>query len=125
MTKNIWIGLLVLVIVIGSGVLEVVLLKKQFDNLKLQCDNLVQKCKEQTLTKQQFDDFDKQWVKLREKSELALPHVDLYELNLRFAEARAYADQQDYNQLHAQLAVIDELLDYVPHLMIPTLRHIV
>ena len=62
---------------------------------------------------------------LRETSELLLPHLDVYEINLRFAEGQAYIEQGDYDNLEAQLAVIEELLDYVPHLMKPNFKHIV
>ena len=61
----------------------------------------------------------------RSTSELLLPHLDVYEINLRFAEGQAYIEQGDYDNLMAQLAVIDELLEYVPHLMKPSFRHIV
>ena len=125
MTKNIWAGLVALVLVITCGVLEVVLLSRSYEKLSAECDAVIKKCEEETLTVEEYNDFRDEWVKLREKSELLLPHLDVYEINLRFAEGQAYAEQEDYEQLKAQLTVVAELLDYVPHLMKPTLRHIV
>lgn len=125
MTKNIWAGLIALVLVITCGVLEVVFLTRDYENLAKECDTIITKCENETLTVKEYNTFRDKWVRLREKSELLLPHIDVYEINLRFAEGQAYAEQKDYEQLKAQLCVVEELLDYVPHLMKPSLRHIV
>ena len=125
MTKNIWAGFVALILVITCGVLEVVLLSRSYEKLANVCEEVIVKCENETLTVEEYNDFRAQWVKLREKSELLLPHVDVYEINLRFAEGQAYAEQQDFEQLKAQLTVVAELLDYVPHLMTPNIRHIV
>ena len=125
MTKNIWAGFIALILVVTCGVLEVVLLSKSYEKLASDCEEIITKCEEETLTVEEYNEFRAKWVKLREKSELLLPHVDVYEINLRFAEGQAYAEQQDYEQLKAQLTVVEELLDYVPHLMKPSLKHIV
>ena len=125
MTKNIWAGLIALVLVVTCGVLEVVLLSRSYDKLAADCNEIIQKCEDETLTLEEYNDFRDKWVDLREKSELLLPHIDVYEINLRFAEGQAYAEQEDYEQLKAQLCVVAELLEYVPHLMKPSLRHIV
>ena len=125
MTKNIWAGIIALVLVVTCGVLEVVLLSKQYQNLADDCQQMMILCENQTLTVAEYNTFRDRWVKLREISELMLPHLDVYEINLRFAEGQAYIENQDYVQLYAQFCVIQELLDYVPHLMKPLLRHIV
>ncbi len=125
MTKNIWAGLIALVLVIACGVLEVVLLSRSYEKLANECEQIIDKCESETLTVEEYNEFRDRWVDLREKSELLLPHVDVYEINLRFAEGQAYAEQGDYQQLKAQLTVVQELLDYVPHLMKPSLKHIV
>lgn len=125
MTKNIWAGLVALVLVITCGILEVVFLTKDYENMAKDCSEAITKCEAETLTVDEYNELRDKWVKLREKSELLLPHIDVYEINLRFAEGQAYAEQQDFEQLKAQLKVVEELLDYVPHLMKPSLRHIV
>lgn len=125
MTKNIWAGLIALVLVIACGVLEVALLSDYYEKLAARCDEIIAKCEQESLTLQEYNELRRQWVQLRETSELLLPHIDVYEINLRFAEGQAYAEQQDYPQLKAQLCVVAELLEYVPHLMQPSLRHIV
>ncbi|MCH5153372.1 MAG: DUF4363 family protein [Clostridiales bacterium] len=125
MTKNIWAGLIALVLVITCGVLEVVLLSKSYEKLASDCEDIIVKCENESLTVEEYNEFRDKWLKLREKSELLLPHIDVYEINLRFAEGQAYAEQQDFEQLKAQLTVVAELLDYVPHLMTPSLKHIV
>ena len=125
MTKTIWVGLIALVLVVTCGVLEVVCLSKQYENLAQECQQMMILCEKETLTVAEYNTFRDRWVKLREISELMLPHLDVYEINLRFAEGQAYAENKDYTQLYAQFCVIEELLDYVPHLMKPLLRHIV
>lgn len=125
MTKNIIAGLLALALIITCGVLEVVLLSKEYEKLGDYCDEIILKCKNQTLTLTEYNGFRDKWVELRETSELLLPHIDVYEINLRFAEGQAYAEQSDYENLEAQLAVVAELLEYVPHLMKPSFKHIV
>ena len=125
MTKNIWAGLIALVLVVTCGVLEVVLLSRSYDKLAADCNEIIKKCDEESLTLEEYNDFRDKWLDLREKSELLLPHIDVYEINLRFAEGQAYAEQEDFKQLKAQMSVVAELLEYVPHLMKPTLRHIV
>ncbi len=125
MTKSILAGVIALAIVLSCGIIEVVLLTNDYHEMHEKCLVVLQKAEAQTLTVDEYENFAKDWVKLRETSELLLPHNDVYELNLRFAEARSYAQQGDYKQLHAQLAVVEELLSYIPHLMMPNLRHIV
>lgn len=125
MTKNIWAGLIALILVITCGVLEVVLLSRAYDNICNECHDIMDLCQSESLTVEQYNDFRERWVDLRETSELLLPHIDVYEINLRFAEGQAYIEQGDYDNLMAQLAVIDELFEYVPHLMKPSIKHIV
>lgn len=125
MTKSIWAGLIALAIVLTCGILEVVALQNSYEKLADECAVVVQKAQNQTLTSSEYDEFYDKWYELRENSELLLPHNDVYELNLRFAEGKAYAREGDYEQLLAQLAVIDELLQYIPHLMVPNIKHIV
>ncbi len=125
MTRNIWAGLIALILVITCGVLEVVLLSRSYNKMRDYCRDVMNSCEAETLTTEQYNEFRGSWIKLRETSELLLPHLDVYEINLRFAEGQAYIEQGDYDNLMAQLAVIDELLEYVPHLMKPSFRHIV
>ena len=125
MTKNIWAALIALVLVVTCGILEVVFLSKQYKDLAEECKQMMCLCQDNTLTPEQYNDFSDKWYKLRETSELLLPHLDVYEINLRFAEGQAYVKNADYPQLYAQFCVIAELLEYVPHLMKPNLRHIV
>ena len=124
MTKNIWIGVVVLVIVLGCGIVEVAIMNAKYKELYDECKTVLDKCDEQSLSVEEYEQFRKKWVKLRETSEILLPHNDVYELNLRFAEAQAYVEQGDFKQVEAQLTVALELLSYVPHLMKPTFWHI-
>ncbi|MBQ2805124.1 MAG: DUF4363 family protein [Clostridia bacterium] len=125
MIKNIVTASIVLVLILGCGIWEVVALKQDYQALQAETWEVMQKCIDQTLTESQYQQLCQHWVELRETSELLLPHIDVYEINLRFAEGKAYCKQGDFKQLYAQLCVAHDLLQYVPHLMVPNLRHIV
>jgi len=125
MTKTIVTGLVVLLVIIACGVLEVVFISQDYNQLHTECVEMMTLAEQQQVTEEQFKEFRGEWEKLRETSEIFLPHLDVYELNLRFAEAESYVKQGDYDALHAQLSIIEELLDYVPHLMKPSWKHIV
>lgn len=125
MNKSILAGIIALVLVLSCGIVEVVVLKNQYATLHEECKEVMQLAKSETLSATRYNEFRENWVKLRETSELLLPHNDVYELNLRFAEGQAYVEQGDFEQLLAQLSVIEELLDYVPHLITPNFNHIV
>ena len=124
MTKSIVCGIVALALVLGCDITEVIVLSDGYGNLHQQCLGAMEKAEAHTLTEKEFVVFRKNWEKLREASELLLPHSDVYELNLRFAEAQIYARQQNYPQLSAHLSVIEELLRYVPHLMVPSPVHV-
>lgn len=124
MTKNIWAAVVALAVVLVCGILEVTLLSQKYNALRDKCSDVMTLADKQELSVSDFDQFREQWVDLRETSELLLPHQDVYEINLRFAEAEAYVKQKDFKQVNAQLSVVYELLDYVPHLMTPNIKHI-
>lgn len=125
MVKTIITGLVVLLLIVTCGVLEVVFISRDYNQLHQQCVEIMEYTEKEEVTEKQFQKFRKDWEKLRETSEIFLPHLDVYELNLRFAEAEAYVKNQDYDALNAQLSIIEELLSYVPHLMKPSWKHIV
>ncbi len=124
MTKSIVAGIIALALVLSCGIVEVVVLKKDYEKLHDECVQVMSLAEEETLTEERFNEFRDRWVKLREISELFLPHQDVYELNLRFAESQAYVEQRDFEQVLAQLSVVEELLAYVPHLMTPSFNHL-
>ena len=88
MTKNIWAGLIALILVITCGVLEVVFISREYERLEDYCVEIISKCEDESLTLDEFNGFRERWVKLRETSEIFLPHIDVYEINLRFAEGQ-------------------------------------
>lgn len=125
MTKSIIAGIIALVLVVSVGIVEVIVLRNHYEELHTECCEILQAAEKEELTTDRFNEFREHWVHLRETSELFLPHQDTYEINLRFAEAQAYVEQKDFAQVVAQLSVVEELLQYVPHLMTPNFRHLV
>lgn len=125
MNKSILAGVIALILVLSCGIVEVAVLKNRYVKLQEECKDVIQLAKSEALSLSRYNEFRQNWIKLRETSELLLPHNDVYELNLRFAEGQAYIEQEDFEQLLAQLSVIEELLNYVPHLITPNFNHIV
>jgi len=124
MNKNVIVGVVALVLLIAFGVIEVVVLKDDYQDLYQETDKLLQLCSEKSLDVQTYQQFCDKWVKLREKSELFLHHVDVYELNLRIYETASYVQNNSFDDAHAQLCVVRQLLAYVPHLITPNFEHI-
>ena len=124
MNKNLIFGLIALVLLIACGVVEVLVLKDEYKQLYQQVDYLLELCDQQTLSTQAYQQFCDEWVELREKSELFLPHADVYEINLRVYETASYVEKQAFDTAHAHLSVVKQLLDYVPHLITPDFAHI-
>ena len=124
MNKNFIFGLIALVLLIACGVVEVVVLKNNYKQMYHEVDKLLQLCNEHTLDKQTYQQFCDDWLDLREKSELFLPHIDVYEINLRIYETASYVEKQSYDTAHAHLSVVKQLLNYVPHLITQSFEHI-
>ena len=124
MNKNVIVGVVALVLLIAFGVIEVVVLKDGYQDLHQDAENLLQLCNEKRLDVQTYQQFCDKWLKLREKSELFLPHIDVYELNLRIYETSSYVQNGSFDNAHAQLTIIQQLLNYVPHLITPSFEHI-
>ena len=50
MTKNIWAGLIALILVITCGVLEVVFISREYERLEDYCVEIISKCEDESLT---------------------------------------------------------------------------
>jgi hypothetical protein len=125
LSKSIISGAIALILVISCGIVEVVILQNRYKYLQNEVKGLIIEVENETLTTETYQNFQQKWLKLRESSELLLPHLDVYELNLRVAETQAYVTRQEWTSAYAQLAIISELLEYIPHLMIPNIKHII
>ena len=122
--KHVIIPIIVLVLILGIGAFESICLYDTFKKFENRVDQLILSANQQTLTTEQFDEFEDYWHKIRKKSEFFLPHSDVYEITLRVGEIRAYVEQQDFELCQANLFVIKELASYVSHLAIPSLGHV-
>lgn len=124
MSKSIITMIIALVLVLSAGICEVVVVRQEYEKLQQECQSVLDAAKAETLTQSEFDTFYQNWHSLRELSELFLPHLDVYELNLRVAESKACLEIDDMETMCAQMEIVNELLQYVPHMMTPSLRHI-
>ncbi|MDD3831377.1 MAG: DUF4363 family protein [Clostridia bacterium] len=124
MNKSIIIAIVILALVLGAGIVEVVYISRMFDDLTETVVALKESALAETLVRQDGTALIMQWKQVRERAELFLPHTDVYELNLRMAECHAYIEQSDYKMAYAQLCIIEELTQYIPHLITPDIKHI-
>lgn len=125
MTKNMWIALAILVLIIAAGLIEVTVLGREYGEFHDKTEALAHKAYEGQLSSAEFSEYRQyDWKELRENSELLLPHLDVYEINLRIADAQAYLDRGDTGNAYNQIMLVYELTEYVPHLMKPIWRHI-
>lgn len=125
MNRNIFIGILALVLVIVVGIVEVIVIDNSYQEVHDSCQAVAQDIKNDKITLDKYQQFVSHWERLREKSEIFLPHQDVYEITLRIAETRAWLELGNLEDAYAQICVVQKLLDYVPHLIKPTWRHIV
>ncbi|MBO5773167.1 MAG: DUF4363 family protein [Clostridia bacterium] len=125
MSVKTWITLFIaLAIVLSAGLFEVFFLRNEYDKMLQKCDDMIALCQTERATLSQYQQLERDWYKLRETTELMLPHVDTYELSLRFSECATYVKDGDFKNAEAQLNVARDLLQYIPHMMIPNIRHI-
>ncbi|MEG1528214.1 MAG: DUF4363 family protein [Clostridia bacterium] len=125
MNKSLIIALILLVVVITGGVLEFVLVGKEYKKFEKQVEVYKQKAFDKTITNENVIDMKKQWIKLRELSELFLPHIDTYELNLRITDCTAFVELKDYKNAYNQLSIIAMLAEYIPNLAVPDIQHVI
>ncbi len=122
--KRLIVALLVLVALIAVGICELVVLESSYGALHDSVAELAPQVLEGTVVLDEYDDMVQYWVKVRTISELCLPHSDIWEINARIAECRANIEAKQYEQAYAQVAVLLELMRYIPHNALPTLGHI-
>ena len=122
--KHVIIPIIVLVLILGIGAFESICLYDTFKKFENRVDQLILSANQQTLTTEQFDEFEDYWHKIRKKSEFFLPHSDVYEITLRVSEVKAYVIEQDYELCVAHFLVIKELCSYVGRIATPSLGHI-
>lgn len=122
--KHIIIPIVVLAIIIGFGIFEAMCVKKIYKDFENKIDNLIESCRNETLDVDSYAVFCQEWLKVREKSELFLPHNDVYEMNLRVSEIKTYVEQEDYELCLAHLSVMKDLAKYISHLATPSIQHV-
>ena len=122
--KHVILPLIALALIIGIGAFESIAIHSIYKDFEEKVDNLIQLCLQEDLTQKQYETFCQDWVCTRKKSELFLPHNDVYEITLRVSEIKAYVIQQDYQLCLAHLLVIKDLASYVGQIVTPSLGHI-
>lgn len=123
--KSIIIASIAIALILAFGIVEFVILENEYKKINDETLSLMDKAQNKTITVDDMEEFTKNWVALREKAEILLPHVDVYECNLRIAESKGFVTVGDFDNAYVQLSVVEELTRYIPHLMKPIWVHIV
>ena len=125
MNTRTWLILgIVLVLIWGAGLFEVFYLQKKYAQMQADCQRMIELCQEESATVGDYQQVFQKWSKLKKTTELMLPHVDTYELHLRFSECYSYIVEKDFKNAEAQLCVAKDLLEYIPEMTKPTLRNV-
>ncbi len=122
--KSIIIPLIALALVVGFGIYEVISINKIYGGFEDKIDYMITLAENKSLTEEEYDYFCQEWLEVRAKSELFLPHNDVYEINLRVSETKAYVKERDYELCLGHLAVMKDLANYIRHLSKPDFSHI-
>ncbi len=124
MPKRLVVALLVLVALIAVGIVELTVLSNGYGQLYDAVEGLAPQVLDGTVDIDEYDSMTEHWVTVRTISELCLPHNDIWEINARIAECRANILAGQYEQAYANMAVLLELMRYIPQHSMPTLGHI-
>ncbi len=122
--KSIVIPLIVLALIIGFGIYEVISINNIYGAFEEKVDYMITLAENKSLTEEEYDYFCEIWLEVRAKSEFFLPHNDVYEINIRVSETKAYVQERDYELCLGHLEVIKDLSNYIRHFTRPDLPHV-
>lgn len=118
MRKCIISGIVALLIVLGLGIVESSLIKNSYIKLSEDCRQITEKAKAEKLTLEEYKVFQDEWDSVKYTSQIFMPNMEVVELTLRVTEASAHIEREDYDSAYAQLVIVQELLDSMPHQML-------
>lgn len=125
MIKQIIITITVLAFVLAVGITETVVVNKCFDEFQTQIETVSQQAYDETITVEQITQLNDDWIKLREKMEFLITHLDTTEMDLILSEAVGYVRVKEPKLAYVNLVVALELAHHIPHSGMPSLEHIV
>ncbi len=124
MPKRLIIALVVLLVLVLAGTAELLVLQSYYTKLHDMCSDISSALLEEQVASEQYDSMVTYWHRVCSFSELCLPHTDIWEINARIAECRANIVACEYTQAYANMAVLLELIQYIPRNALPTISHI-
>lgn len=124
MPKRLIIALVVLLVLVLAGTAELLVLQSYYTELHDMCSHISTSLLNGYVDIEQYDSMVAYWHRVCSFSELCLPHTDIWEINARIYECRANIVAQEYTQAYANMAVLLELILYIPHNALPTVSHI-
>lgn len=125
MKKQILIVIILIVLLVGSGIGECLIVRSAFSEFSNRLETLWEQAGKKAVDYSSFEDCLSYWKKMRERLEFFLNHLDITEIDLRLAECKAYLINNDYTNAMAQLSILIEMADHVPHMALPSIEHIV
>lgn len=122
--KGFVIAMIAVLIIVAVGLVEVGVLCKGYSEINSEVLVLMFKAEHNSISPEDMDVFIEKWECLREKVELFLPHIDVFECNVRISECKGFVKVGDYVNAYVQLTVVEELTRYYSHMLRPTFSHI-
>ena len=124
MTKQIVTIALLLFLLIGGGFWETDHVSRSFAELETQLEELIELTEREEITEADFRQVKENWYRIRENVEFFINHTDIIEFDYRMAECESCVKYREYQLIHAQLSVMKELSRHIPHMITPSLEHI-
>ncbi len=124
MTKQIFTVVVLLCLLVGGGFWETDYVKRAFCELETELDWLIDLTEREAITETDFRQVKENWYRIREKIEFFLNHTDIIEFDYRMAECESCVKYRKFQPAHAQLFVMKELSRHIPHMITPSIEHI-
>lgn len=116
---------ILVVLLVGGGIAECLIVNAAFDKFEEKLTNLWTQAENKSIVYSDFEECLNYWKTTRETIEMFLNHLDITEIDLRLAECKAYIVNKDYTNAMAQLSILLEMAEHIPHMGMPSLEHII
>lgn len=124
MIKQIIITCIVLVLIVSFGIVETTIVNKGFEEFQYSLEKASKKALDGTITIEQANELNDEWIKLREKVEYLITHIDTTEMDMMLSEAVALVTIKEPELAYVNIMVALELAHHIPHSGMPYFEHI-
>lgn len=124
MIKQIIITCIVLALIVSFGIVETTIVNKGFEEFQYSLEKASEKALDGTITIEQANELNDEWIKLRERVEYLITHIDTTEMDMMLSEAVALVKIKEPKLAYVNIMVALELAHHIPHSGMPYFEHI-